>query len=190
MIRSPAEPACSLEFRIALYSAGAVGANLTLMPGFAASKAGMIFSCQICKSSFRQLSIVSVTVCAAADPMPAAKMTVAAMRTLWILPCFIIFSLLVKYIAYLRLTPIIRPGDGNVTPCTAGILSSLRQRPLFGKFDLRTDEKQTLNTYTPRVAFWTSPGLVESCLNASGVYCLVPVLAPVRRHRKLVRRAK
>ena len=42
MIRSPALPAASLEFSAALYSAGAVGAKTTLMPGFAASKAGMV----------------------------------------------------------------------------------------------------------------------------------------------------
>src|SRR5690242_1472910 len=61
VIRSPAVPASSLEFSAALYSVGAVGENTTLMPGFAFSKAGMILSCQIGKSSLRQLSIVSVT---------------------------------------------------------------------------------------------------------------------------------
>ena len=47
VIRSPAVPASSLEFSTALYSAGRDGAKTTLMPGLAASKAGMIVSCQI-----------------------------------------------------------------------------------------------------------------------------------------------
>src|SRR6188474_706885 len=61
VMRSPAVPASSLEFSAALYSVGAVGENTTLMPGFAFSNAGMILSCQIVRSSLRQLSIVSVT---------------------------------------------------------------------------------------------------------------------------------
>ncbi|MCY1239765.1 hypothetical protein D9M72_525760 [compost metagenome] len=67
-MRSPAEPASSLAFSAALYSVGAVGANLTLMPGCLASKAGISFSCQIARSSLRQLSIVSVTSSAWARP--------------------------------------------------------------------------------------------------------------------------
>ncbi len=61
VMRSPAVPASSLELSAALYSVGAVGENTTLMPGFAFSKAGMILSCQIGRSSFRQLSMVRVT---------------------------------------------------------------------------------------------------------------------------------
>src|SRR5690242_9607111 len=61
VMRSPAVPASSLEFSTASYSVGAVGENTILMPGFDFSKAGMILSCQIGKSSLRQLSIVSVT---------------------------------------------------------------------------------------------------------------------------------
>ena len=60
VMRSPAVPPSSLAFSAALYSVGAVGANMTLMPGFLASKAGMILSCQIGRSSLRQLSMVSV----------------------------------------------------------------------------------------------------------------------------------
>src|SRR5690606_1556412 len=76
VIRSPAVPASSLELSAALYSVGAEGVNCTLMPGCAASKAGMIWSCQIVRSSLRQLSIVSVTSCAAA--MPAARIVEAS----------------------------------------------------------------------------------------------------------------
>ena len=72
VIRSPAEPASSLEFSTALYSAGALGAKLTLMPGLASSKAGMMVSCQICRSSLRQLSMVSVASCAEAAPASRA----------------------------------------------------------------------------------------------------------------------
>src|SRR5258706_8622006 len=61
VIRSPAVPPSSLVFSTALYSFGAVGANLTLILGFFASNAGMIFCCQISRSSLRQLSIVKVT---------------------------------------------------------------------------------------------------------------------------------
>ena len=69
VIRSPAEPASSLEFSAALYSVGAEGVKSSLMPGWLASKAGMICSCQIARSSLRQLSIVSVTSWAkAAEP--------------------------------------------------------------------------------------------------------------------------
>ena len=77
VMRSPAVPASSLELSAALYSVGAVGENTTLMPGFFASKAGMILSCQIGRSSLRQLSIVRVTSSAdAASPhsdMPATS---------------------------------------------------------------------------------------------------------------------
>ena len=41
-MRSPAEPASSFEFSAALYSVGAEGVKLSLMPGWLASKAGMI----------------------------------------------------------------------------------------------------------------------------------------------------
>src|SRR6266545_4970271 len=61
VIRSPAVPPWSLEFSAALYSVGAVGWNWTLMFGYLAWNAGMIFSSQIDLSSLRQLSIVSVT---------------------------------------------------------------------------------------------------------------------------------
>src|SRR5690606_16235505 len=42
------------------------GEKTTLMPGFASSKAGMSCCCQMARSSLRQLSMVSVTSCAAA----------------------------------------------------------------------------------------------------------------------------
>src|ERR1051325_6551994 len=77
VMRSPAVPASSLEFSAALYSVGAVGENVTLMPGFFASNAGMILSCQIDRSSLRQLSMVRVTSSAAAESahndMPATS---------------------------------------------------------------------------------------------------------------------
>src|ERR1700754_3504824 len=60
VIRSPAEPASSLAPSAASYSGGLVGENLILMPGFLASNAGMILSCQIARSSVRQLSMVRV----------------------------------------------------------------------------------------------------------------------------------
>src|SRR5689334_2356564 len=61
VIRSPAVPPSSLVFSAALYSVGAVGAKTTWMLGFLASKAGMILSDQIDRSSLRQLSMVNVT---------------------------------------------------------------------------------------------------------------------------------
>ena len=61
-------PASSLEFSAALYSVGAEGLKATLIPGCEASKAGMIFSCQIGRSSLRQLSIVRFTSWAKAAP--------------------------------------------------------------------------------------------------------------------------
>src|SRR5665811_800711 len=61
-MRSPAVPPSSRPCNIALYSSGAVGANVTLMFGFAASKAGMIVSSQTARSSLRQLSMTSSTV--------------------------------------------------------------------------------------------------------------------------------
>jgi hypothetical protein len=66
VMRSPAEPASSLALSAALYSVGAEGENTTLIPGFFASKAGISFSCQMARSSLRQLSMVSVLSCAAA----------------------------------------------------------------------------------------------------------------------------
>ena len=69
---SPAVPASSLEFSAALYSVGGVGWNTTLMSGCAFSKAGMILSCQIGRSSLRQLSMVSVVSAAAGAAMSAA----------------------------------------------------------------------------------------------------------------------
>jgi hypothetical protein len=51
-----------------LYSVGAEGANTTLMPGLAFSKAGISFSCQMARSSLRQLSMVIVLSWAAASP--------------------------------------------------------------------------------------------------------------------------
>src|SRR5262245_52367583 len=60
VMRSPAEPASSFAAVAASYSVGAVGEKVTLMPGFFASNAGMILSCQIDRSSVRQLSMVSV----------------------------------------------------------------------------------------------------------------------------------
>src|SRR5690606_31829370 len=83
-MRSPAEPASSLAFRAALYSVGADGENTTLMPGFFASKAGMIFSCQMERSSLRQLSTVSVTSSACAAPA-MARTLVARSRPLIVL---------------------------------------------------------------------------------------------------------
>src|SRR5262245_62657275 len=74
VIKSPAVPASSLVFSAALYSVGAVGENTTLMPGFLASKAGMIFSCQIGRSSLRQLSMVSVTSSAEASTAPSDRL--------------------------------------------------------------------------------------------------------------------
>src|SRR5450631_3922247 len=70
-MRSPAVPASSLALSAALYSVGAVGANFTVMSGCVFSNAGMIFSCQIARSSLRQLSIVSVTGAAYAALAPA-----------------------------------------------------------------------------------------------------------------------
>ena len=40
VMRSPAEPASSLEFSAALYSVGAEGAKLTLMPGWPPRRPG------------------------------------------------------------------------------------------------------------------------------------------------------
>src|SRR5437868_7163150 len=65
LIRSPAVPPWSLVLSAALYSVGAVGWKATLMLGYLASNAGMILSCQIERSSLRQLSIVRFTVAAA-----------------------------------------------------------------------------------------------------------------------------
>jgi hypothetical protein len=67
-MRSPAEPASSFALSAALYSVGADGENTTLMPGLAFSKAGISFSCQIARSSLRQLSMVIVLSCASAEP--------------------------------------------------------------------------------------------------------------------------
>src|SRR5690606_28369061 len=55
VMRSPAEPASSLALSAALYAVGAEGENTTLMPALAFSKAGISFSFQIGRSSFRQL---------------------------------------------------------------------------------------------------------------------------------------
>src|ERR1051325_3413995 len=60
VMRSPTEPASSLALSAALYSVGAEGEKTTLMPGLAFSKAGISFSCQMERSSLRQLSMVSV----------------------------------------------------------------------------------------------------------------------------------
>src|SRR5262245_4357839 len=68
-MRSPAEPASSLALSAALYSVGAIGAKTTLMPGFAFSKTGISFSCQMARSSLRQLSMLSVTSSAKAVPV-------------------------------------------------------------------------------------------------------------------------
>src|SRR5690606_149893 len=76
VIRSPAVPASSLALTAELYSVGAIGAKVTLMLGCLASKVGMIFSCQIGRSSLRQLSMVGVVSCAIA--MPAGASTVVA----------------------------------------------------------------------------------------------------------------
>jgi hypothetical protein len=51
----------SLVFKAALYSVGAVGAKTTWMLGFLVSKAGMILSAQIDRSSLRQLSMVKAS---------------------------------------------------------------------------------------------------------------------------------
>src|SRR3954447_24859520 len=70
---SPAEPPSSLAFRAELYSLGAVGWNLSLMSGCLASNAGMIFSCQIGRSSLRQLSITRSVACVEARLVPASR---------------------------------------------------------------------------------------------------------------------
>ncbi len=70
---SPATPPSILAFSAALYSVGAEGAKFSLIPGCADSKAGMILSCQILRSSLRQLSIVRVTSSARAAPASAAS---------------------------------------------------------------------------------------------------------------------
>ena len=75
---SPAVPASSLEFSAALYSFGAVGWKFSLMPGWLFSKAGMIFSCQIGRSSLRQLSMVSVASAARAGAAAPARTPDAA----------------------------------------------------------------------------------------------------------------
>src|SRR4051812_49392287 len=73
VMMSPAEPPSSLAFRAELYSLGAVGWNLSLMSGCLASNAGMIFSCQIGRSSLRQLSITRSVACAEARLVPASR---------------------------------------------------------------------------------------------------------------------
>ncbi len=93
MIRSPAEPASSLAFSAALYSVGAEGAKFTLMPGLAFSKAGMSFSCQMARSSLRQLSMVSVASCAIAAP-PVASTLDPSKNAVKILVDMMSFSLL------------------------------------------------------------------------------------------------
>src|SRR5688572_23294431 len=74
VIRSPAVPPCNLVLSTPLYSAGAVGANTTFMFGYLASKAGMIVSSQMDRSSLRQLSIVNVT----ASPLVAGGSVASA----------------------------------------------------------------------------------------------------------------
>src|SRR5918992_3444441 len=59
VMRSPALPPSSLLLSAALYSVGAVGANVTWMSGYVASNAGMMVSSQTVRSSFRQLSMTS-----------------------------------------------------------------------------------------------------------------------------------
>src|SRR3972149_2428554 len=77
VIKSPAVPPSSLVFSTPLYSAGAVGAKTTWIFGYLASKAGMILSVQMARSSLRQLSMVVVTfsagACVAAAPPQAVK---------------------------------------------------------------------------------------------------------------------
>src|ERR1700751_5376936 len=73
-IRSPAVPALSFASKIALYSVGAVGEKTTSISGCFFMKAGKMVSCQIFKSSLRQLSMVRWTFpCAQTLPMPARK---------------------------------------------------------------------------------------------------------------------
>src|SRR5882762_9169862 len=74
VMMSPAEPASSLALSDALYSVGAVGEKVILMPGFLASKAGMIFCCQIARSSLRQLSTFKVTSAACARPAEVKRL--------------------------------------------------------------------------------------------------------------------
>ena len=90
---SPADPASSLEFKTALYSVGADGVKFNLIPGCAASKAGIICSCQMARSSFRQLSIVSVT--SSATAVPAMK--VVASNALISLELVIVLSLVGQF---------------------------------------------------------------------------------------------
>src|SRR3954468_6679475 len=78
VMMSAAEPPCSLVLSEALYSVEAVGANVTLISGCAAMNTGRILSCQIDRSSGRQLSMVSVTGSAArAEPTPVTSASAA-----------------------------------------------------------------------------------------------------------------
>src|ERR1700740_1967922 len=73
-IRTPAVPALSFASKIALYSVGAVGEKTTSISGCFFMKAGKIVSCQIFKSSLRQLSMVRWTLpCAQTLPSPARE---------------------------------------------------------------------------------------------------------------------
>src|SRR5215211_2180272 len=78
VIRSPAVPPCSLVLRTPLYSAGAVGEKTKWMLGYLASKAGMIVSSQMDRSSLRQLSMVRVTSSPVAGASVAAGTAVEA----------------------------------------------------------------------------------------------------------------
>src|ERR1700742_4433275 len=77
VMMSAAEPPCSLVLSEALYSVDAVGANVTLISGCSFMNTGRILSCQIGRSSGRQLSMVIDTGSAKAEPAPTANATAA-----------------------------------------------------------------------------------------------------------------
>ena len=69
VIKSPALPACSFASSAALYSVGALGAKTTSIFGNFLLKAGIIWVCQIFKSSLRQDSmLILVLSCDNAKP--------------------------------------------------------------------------------------------------------------------------
>src|ERR1700730_3891391 len=111
VMMSPAVPASSLEFRAALYSFGAVGWKLSLMPGCPFSKTGMIFSCQIGRSSLRQLSMVS-TVSAARAGTAAAKIA-APDRTQAVVLVIVFIFIFIFIFIFLLLSCSRQPLAGN-----------------------------------------------------------------------------
>lgn len=71
----------------ATYCVGAVRAKITLMPGCAASKAGIRVCCQIGRPSLRQLSMAGVTSCAAAGSPISAEAAPHSRRVLVVVHC-------------------------------------------------------------------------------------------------------